>query len=43
VREVSVVIGAWIGVRFMGERGGSLRVIASLLIAAGILTIALIG
>ncbi len=43
VREVSVVIGAWIGVKFMGERGGSLRVIASMLIAAGILTIALIG
>lgn len=43
VRELSVVVGAWIGVKFMGERGGSLRVLAALLIAAGILTIALIG
>ena len=43
VREVSVVIGAWIGVRFMGERGGSLRVIAAMLIAAGIVIMALIG
>ena len=43
VRELSVVIGAWLGVKFMGEQGGSLRVIAALLIAAGIATIALIG
>ena len=43
VREVSVVVGAWIGVRFMGERGGAVRVIASALVAAGILTIALGG
>ena len=43
VRELSVVVGAWIGVKFMGERGGSLRVIAALLIAGGIVTIALTG
>ena len=43
VREVSVILGAWIGVRFMGERGGSLRVAASMLVAFGILLIALGG
>ncbi len=43
VRELSVVVGAWIGVKFMGEQGGRLRVIAAALIAAGIVTIALIG
>ena len=43
MREVSVVIGAWIGVRFMGEQGGALRVAASALVAAGIITIALGG
>jgi uncharacterized membrane protein len=43
VRELSVVVGAWFGVRFMGERGGRLRVIAAMLIAIGIVTIALIG
>ena len=42
-REVSVVIGAWIGVRFMGEQGGGLRVAASALVAAGIIVIALGG
>jgi uncharacterized membrane protein len=43
VRELSVVVGAWIGVKFMGEQGGRLRVVAAMLIAIGILTIALIG
>jgi drug/metabolite transporter (DMT)-like permease len=43
VRELSVVIGAWIGVRFMGEQGGRLRVFAALLVAAGIMIIALGG
>jgi drug/metabolite transporter (DMT)-like permease len=43
VREVSVVIGAWIGVRFMSEQGGSLRLTASSLVAAGIFMIALGG
>ncbi len=43
VRELSVVIGAWIGVRFMGEKGGRLRVMAAALVAAGIIVIALGG
>lgn len=43
VRELSVVIGAWIGVRFMGEPGGRLRIFAALLVAAGIIVIALGG
>lgn len=43
VREVSVVFGTWIGVRFMNETGGSLRIIASIFVAAGILLIALHG
>lgn len=43
VRELSVVIGAWIGVRFMGEQGGRLRILAALLVAVGILVIALGG
>lgn len=43
VREVSVILGAWIGVRFMRERGGSLRIAASVLVALGILLIAIKG
>jgi drug/metabolite transporter (DMT)-like permease len=43
VREVSVVMGAWIGTRFMGEQAGSLRIIASALIALGISLIAIGG
>lgn len=43
VRELSVVIGAWIGVHFMGERGGRLRVFAAGLVATGIIVIALGG
>jgi drug/metabolite transporter (DMT)-like permease len=43
VREVSVVIGAWIGVRFLGEAGGSVRVLASVLVFCGILLIAIAG
>jgi len=43
VREVSVVVGAWIGVRFMGEAGGRRRVVAAALIALGIGLIALTG
>ncbi len=43
VRELSVVIGAWIGVRFMGEKGGRLRVAAAALVAVGIIMIALGG
>jgi uncharacterized membrane protein len=40
VREVSVVVGAWIGVKFMAEQGGRVRIVASLLVALGILLIA---
>jgi drug/metabolite transporter (DMT)-like permease len=43
VRELSVVIGAWIGVRFMGEPGGRLRIFAALLVALGVISIALGG
>jgi drug/metabolite transporter (DMT)-like permease len=43
VREISVVIGAWIGVRFLGERGGPARVLASALVVVGILLIAVYG
>jgi len=43
VRELSVVIGAWIGVRFMGEPGGRLRIFAAVLVALGIMIIALGG
>jgi uncharacterized membrane protein len=43
VREVSVVIGAWIGIRFMSERGGRSRIAASTLVACGILLIAFGG
>lgn len=43
VRELSVVIGAWIGVRFMGETGGRLRVVAAALVALGVIVIALGG
>lgn len=43
VREVSVVIGAWIGVRFLNEKGGRVRILGSALIASGIVLIALAG
>ncbi len=43
VREVSVVIGGWLGVRFMAEQGGALRVIASALVALGVALIAVGG
>jgi drug/metabolite transporter (DMT)-like permease len=43
VREVSVVIGAWIGIRFMAEKGGALRIAASVLVALGIAFIAIAG
>jgi len=43
VRELSVVIGAWLGVRFMDEAGGRLRIFAALLVALGIIVIALGG
>lgn len=43
VREVSVVIGAWIGIRFMKEQGGSMRVAGSVLVTIGIILIAIGG
>jgi drug/metabolite transporter (DMT)-like permease len=43
VRELSVVFGAWIGVQFLGEQGGRLRIFAALLVALGIIIIALGG
>jgi uncharacterized membrane protein len=43
VREVSVVMGSWIAVRYFGERGGTLRVIASILIVFGIFLISAAG
>ncbi|HEY4688809.1 MAG TPA: DMT family transporter [Anaerolineae bacterium] len=43
VREVSVVIGTWIGVKILSERGGAVRVPASCLVALGIMLIAFGG
>jgi drug/metabolite transporter (DMT)-like permease len=43
VRELSVVIGAWIGVRLMGESGGRLRILAAALVGLGVIVIALGG
>ena len=43
IREVSVVIGTWIGIRFMNEKGGALRLIASCLVVIGIALIAIGG
>lgn len=43
IREVSVVIGAWIGIRFMSEQGGTLRIASSILVAFGIVLIAVAG
>ena len=40
VREVSVVVGAWLGWRFGGERGGRLRLLSAGVIFVGILLIA---
>jgi drug/metabolite transporter (DMT)-like permease len=43
VREMSVVLTAWIGARFLGEGKAGLRVTASALVAAGIIMIAMGG
>jgi drug/metabolite transporter (DMT)-like permease len=40
VREMSVVLGAWIGIRIFKERGGVLRIVAAALILLGIFAIA---
>ena len=43
IREMSVVIGAFLGWRLLGEDFGMIRVIGAILIFAGILVIALAG
>jgi drug/metabolite transporter (DMT)-like permease len=43
IREVSVVIGAFLGWRFLGETMGSLRVAGAVILFAGIVVIALFG
>jgi len=43
IREVSVVIGAFLGWQFLEEKMGALRVLGSLVIFAGILIIAIFG
>jgi len=43
VREMSVILTAWIGARFLGEGKAGLRVTASTLVAVGIILIAVGG
>jgi drug/metabolite transporter (DMT)-like permease len=43
IREVSVVLGAFAGWRFLGEKMGSYRVLGAVVIFAGILLIAIYG
>jgi len=43
IREVSVVIGAFLGWQFLGEKMGGMRVVGAVVIFAGILMIALFG
>jgi drug/metabolite transporter (DMT)-like permease len=43
IREVSVVLGALAGWRFLGENLGPVRVVGALVIFSGILTVALLG
>jgi len=43
IREVSVVLGALAGWRFLGEHLGSFRVVGALIIFSGILIVALFG
>jgi drug/metabolite transporter (DMT)-like permease len=43
VREVSVVIGAWIGIRYLSEQGGWLRIVSSILVVIGIVLITVFG
>jgi drug/metabolite transporter (DMT)-like permease len=43
IREVSVVIGAFLGWQFLGEKMGGTRVLGSIVIFVGILVIALFG
>jgi drug/metabolite transporter (DMT)-like permease len=43
IREMSVVIGAFLGWQFLGEKMGGMRVLGSIVIFSGILTIAVFG
>jgi drug/metabolite transporter (DMT)-like permease len=43
IREVSVVIGAFLGWQFLEEKMGATRVLGSIVIFTGILTIAILG
>lgn len=43
VREISVVFGSIIGVHYLGEPGGALRIVASALVALGVAVIAMFG
>jgi drug/metabolite transporter (DMT)-like permease len=43
IREVSVVMGAYAGWQFLGEKFGGLRVLGAAIIFAGIMVIALWG
>lgn len=43
VREISVVIGTWMGIKILKERGGPVRVVASGLVVLGIFLIVLYG
>ena len=43
IREMSVVIGAFLGWQFLGESMGGMRVLGSIIIFSGILTIAIFG
>lgn len=43
IRQVSVVMGAFLGWQFLGEKMGGMRVIGAIIIFVGILTIAIFG
>lgn len=43
IREISVVLGALVGWRFLGEKLGSVRVVGAFIIFTGILMVALLG
>jgi len=43
IREVSVVIGAFLGWQFLGEKMGGMRVVGAIVIFAGILMITIFG
>ncbi|MCZ2127736.1 MAG: DMT family transporter [Anaerolineales bacterium] len=43
IREISVVIGAFLGWRFLKERMGEMRVVGSLVVFSGVMIIALFG